>query len=400
MPIIYGIAAMAALSNGCDMEGIDPQIDRQYAIVKQAEVPATTTSTVDTSINESSFAPRKAEEVCPVGSFATGQATMSFSIQGGSTNGDTISVTASPSTFLPGTTTNIATTQYTVAGQNPNNRIITTRAIGAGSLQSLKGMDRKVSVKFENASAGDVLKWLGKQNVNFVANLDQLPKSKITMNLKDVPLSEALESVADALGGSWHVKGSTIIFGHGGFFSGNGLMMGPNNFFQWSDKDMKGLTIDPKVFQFDNKALRGMQIDPKVFQFDGKALKGLDGKAFQFDSSKWKDMTIDPKVFQFDGKNLKGMDGKTFEFDGKAFKELKDMKTFKGAMTFKKIDAAKFLKSLSSAQKETMKKQGYLKISDLTDEQKGMLFNDPKGEMPKSITITLSDGDNSVTIKN
>ena len=72
------------------------------------------------------------------------------------------------------------------------------------NLSKLKGMDRQVSVHFDNASATDVLKWLSKQNVNFVANVDKLPKSRVSMNVNNVPLHEALEAVAESLGGSWN----------------------------------------------------------------------------------------------------------------------------------------------------------------------------------------------------
>ena len=47
-----------------------------------------------------------------------------------------------------------------------------------------------------------------------------------------------------------------------------------------------------------------------------------------------------------------------------------------------------------------MKKQGFLKISDLTDEQRGMIFDNPKGEMPKDFTMKFNVDGESVTIKN
>ena len=66
----------------------------------------------------------------------------------------------------------------------------------------------------------------------------------------------------------------------------------------------------------------------------------------------------------------------------------------------KKFDAKKFMETLTSSQKEIMKKQGFLKLSDLTDDQKGLLFDNPNGQMPTNFTIVFNLEGESVTIKN
>ena len=371
MPLLNGIAAMALLSNGSDQLGVDPQIDKQYAIVKQGENPPTVLAADDRQgcTKSASFSGTVGQ---------TGNIQISIDQQGTTVAGGQISTTNS-SSASSGVTV-IASPGIAIQG-NSKPLTITTRpatALGgfwvdSGNLQRLKGMDRKVSVKFNNAGASDVLKWLTKQNVNFVANTDTLPKSKITVNLANVPLHEALDAVADALGGAWMVKGSTLIFHTGG------VRFSP--------------FATTRNYTFPSEGFR--TIDPRAFK-----MQPLDGRAFAY--------SFDEKAYKDLGK-LKGLDGKTFnyQFDDKAFKELKTFNEKDGVFArtngtfgFKKVDAKKFLDSMSDAQKDLMKKQGYLKVSDLTEDQKKMIFENPKGELPKQFTFMLNLDGQKVTIKN
>ncbi len=437
MPFISGIAALAVLSAGFDQVGLDPQLDKQYAVVKQGT------------------------DQPPVAAQASSHSNPSIGVDG-QDGVNTLTVLHDKGVQGPGkpgdpvieiTIPRASVSDIALPGQGAVARSASGFAFTQGSLKSLKGMDRKVSVHFNDASASDVLAWLGKQNVNFVASSESLPKSRITMNLSGVPLSEALESVAEALGGNWQVKGSTLIFRHGMslFTPGQnfsyampGDMFGRNGFKAFGD--LKG--IEPKVFNFDGKSLKSLPgMDGKAFKMDEKWLKDMktmDGKVFELNDKMLKELQQkgkDGKPFVLDGKTLgdlkklqgdgralwlddkalkdlmkqKGADGKMLWLDEKSMKDLMDKngkimgdmkarglfeKDFFKGFTFKKVDAGKFLKSLSPGQKELMKKQGFLKISDLTDEQRGMIFDNPKGEMPKDFTMKFNVDGESVTIKN
>lgn len=78
--------------------------------------------------------------------------------------------------------------------------------------------DKKITVRFKQASVEEVLDWLSNQGVNFVTS--GIPKdAKINLNISDTPLSEVIEVVGHSLGGSFVKRGNTYVFqrGNGGF---------------------------------------------------------------------------------------------------------------------------------------------------------------------------------------
>ena len=423
MLLMYGIAAFAVIANGLDQGGVDPQVDKQYAIVKPGEriTPASNQSTsTNTVTNDDArgFVIRTdgqdgaiagqgstttTTQIAPAGIAVQGQRTESY--------GTTIVVTgqssapAAPRSILTGPGVPMSPSQGTAAAPYALN-------YGDNGLARLKGMDRPVSVQFTNAAASEVLRWLSKQNVNFVANVDNLPKSKITMNVSHVPLHEALETVAEALGGSWQIKGSTLVFRRGMF---RALQLPASPF--GGVKSFSGFPSgDMKLFsQMDPTQLKAFQLQQKKMSEDlAKQLKDRtffygDGKTFtyKFDPKQLEELKalkMDGKAFTMDPKQLEqfkslGMmrDGKTlnFQWDPKNFGELKPFNGF----TFKKIDVEKFKKSLTNSQKELMKKQGYLKLSDLTEEQGKMLFDKTNGEIKGDVTFVFGSDDQKITIK-
>ncbi|MEI8280942.1 MAG: hypothetical protein WCG75_00915 [Armatimonadota bacterium] len=502
MPVMFEIAAYAALIIGSDQTGVDPQVDKQYAIVKSGK-PIVPTELVNVSSNHeedrsihidqqdgltsTQGAPAKAGDA-PRAATA-GQATTASSgaiiLQGQATAPPIPpTVTLAPGQSI-GSYSLIAPTAAAMPAQ-------AMKVYQMNGLSRMKGMDKPVSVHFTNASAADVLKWLAKQNVNFVANVDKMPKSKITVNLNHVPLHEALETVAQSLGGSWQVNGSTLVFQTGransiSYMPGNlGSMNGfgemkefgdlkafsknnesglkafslahekglidfaqshPMNFkFLEGFESMLGTTKDGKVFEFKmdpsqmkayEKAMTEMKIqmkdmpkmDPKMFE-ELKSLKGLGGDMFvlpkgfekmspsqkqEFEKAMtemkihMKNMPkMDPKMFE-ELKSLKGLTsaGTPFTFkvapnskDGKSFGLGSGNSLFGQANTFKKIDGAKFLKSVSPAQKELMKKQGYLKFSDLTQDQRNMRLDGSTKSLPENFTFMFSANGEKITIKN
>lgn len=413
MPIMYGIAAFAVLATGADQTGVDPQIDKQYAIVKQGGGIAPTAPPSTVPDEDAQSTARAAAE-----RNSTGRASTIVIAQGGLTTSAGSRAEAPVAYAISGQAATLA--QGTSAPASPFGHATTISTTGSpiaffsnDNLSKLKGMDRSVSVQFNNATASDVLKWLNKQNVNYVANVDKLPKSKITMNVSNVPLHEALGAVADALGGSWQVKGSTLIFQAGMFHSltsapaiagfDHGFTFAPMkglNFEKMDEKQLKEfeksmLDFKGQMKTFDLKAMPKM--DSKAFS-EMKNLHGFskDGKAFEF--------KMDPKALA----EMKKLQGNLFLKDGKAmtikpdgknpFINMKGFGEMKG-LTFKKIDTEKFSKSLSTMQKDLMKKQGYLKFSDLTETQKAMMFDGSTKDLPQDFTFTFSVNGERIVIK-
>ncbi len=287
--------------------------------------------------------------------------------------------------------------------------------MGNDDLSRLKGMDRLVSVQFTNVIASDVLKWLTKQNVNFVANVDKLPKSKITMNLSNVPLHEALETVAESLGGLWQVKRSALMFKTNmfGTMPVSPATMGKVH-LNWRDfpssSDMKGFgKIDDKQIKAFEKSMSGMKGQMKSIRFDAQTIPKMDLKQHEL----LKAFSGDPRTFNFkmdpkalaEMKNFKefSKDGKAFvcKFDQKALLDMQSMKHFKGfeGMNFNKLDTEKFAKSLSQAQRELMAKQGYLKFSDLIEVQKGLIFSGSTNDVSQDFTFIFSVSGEKIRIK-
>jgi hypothetical protein len=411
MPLISGIAALVVFANGTEQGGGDPQIDKQFAIVKQGTPvePAVASTTVASSADNLGHAKSSdVRAICQDGFALT---------QSNSSTGQNSTISGFFNVAEFPVTLNMTGQKSENSGQRIDHTVSgpVVRYFADNGLSRLKGMDRLVSIQFNNASATDVIKWLSKQSVNFVANLDKLPKSKITMNVNQVPLHEALETVAESLGGSWQVKGSTLIFQSGSSHLGSFLAptrAGSTNGFEFKtfgdakafspmdekqmkafEKSSKELSERMKSYSLNLKEFPKM--DPKAFE-ELKSLRGLtnDGKAFEF-------KTLDPRAFE-ELKALRGLgkDGKALDMKGLSGLRgsLGEIKGFKG-MTFKKVDPEKFSKSMTSAQKDLMKKQGHLKFSDLTEAQRAMLFEGSPKEFPKDFTFMLSVNGEKIVIK-
>ncbi len=467
MPIMFEIAAYAALIIGNDQTGVDPQVDKQYAIVKPGKPITPTEFTneqtnreVDRSSDRSSNhsivlyqqdgsvntqgAPAKISDAPRA--ITAGQATAAQSgsivLQGQQTTPSAPAAIAGPAQ---------ARSSYSLIA--PDNHGLSAPVMSyyqMGGLSRMKGMDKPISVHFTNATAADVLKWLAKQNVNFVTNVDKMPKSKITVNLTHVPLHEALETVAESLGGSWQVNGSTLVFQTGRMSwstapmavpgmrinsLGGDIFMDPKAFSNFDSKQfgelksLKGLggdmfvspkgfaKMDPSQMKAFEKSMSDLNIHLKDMpKMDPSQMKAFEKSMTDMKLQMKKMPKIDAQMLE-ELKSLKGLgaDEKTFNFkldhnskdmlksfskDGKTFSFGSGNSLFGKGFTFKKIDGAKFIKSISPAQRELMTKQGYLKFSDLTQEQRNMMFDGSTKSLPENFTFMFSADGEKVTIKN
>lgn len=81
----------------------------------------------------------------------------------------------------------------------------------SGQPEATSEQEKKVTVRFRQASVDEVLDWLSNQGVSFVTA--GAPKdAKITLSVSDMPLSEVIAVVGDALGGTFVKRGTTYIF--------------------------------------------------------------------------------------------------------------------------------------------------------------------------------------------
>lgn len=101
-----------------------------------------------------------------------------------------------------------------VVGQDPSfehpglQPVINT---GSSGTCTVEGQEKRVTVRFKQASATEILDWLSNQGVSFVtAGMDN--GRKIDLNLTDIPLSQAIQVVGRILGGSFVKEGSTYVF--------------------------------------------------------------------------------------------------------------------------------------------------------------------------------------------
>lgn len=301
--------------------------------------------------------------------------------------------------------------------------------------------DKRVSVNFNNASLKDVANFLRKQKIDFVIDPDQFKDRRLTVSLSDVSTSTALSAIANALDAHWERVGEVRVLKRGGGFG-----PGADTFFRSAPgfatpafprtPDMKFYQVpgmDKKAFEEMQKAMEKAQKDMKFEFKDFKGLdkgqqeevrKALEGARKDMDKAR-KEMERSRVEFRnFDGARVYGLDKESLEelranaragrsrvygLDAKTLEQLRsnnrtldgrtnlfDKKTLeelraKGrSLSINGKNMGDVMKSLTPAQKELHKKQGYLKSSDLTAEQRHILGI--TGEGTFDITI-VRDGE-------
>lgn len=254
-----------------------------------------------------------------------------------------------------------------VLGQQPLTapRTITVRPAPflIGSVQN----EKRISVRFNDASLKDVLNHLQKQKIDFAVDSDQFKDRRLTLNLTDVPLSTALAAIAGALDAHWEAIGAVRV-----------LKKGPGLGFR---PDVGGLFQDGKFRTFmlpdvSKRYWKPENLSEKDFAIraNEKAIKALERAQKDFETQKFEFKKLDDEVVK------KALEKAQALHD----KELRS--TFEKAYTMGCQDINALLKSITPTQKELAKKQGYLKLSDLTVEQRKLAG--VKGDGKIEITIT------------
>jgi hypothetical protein len=212
-------------------------------------------------------------------------------------------------------------------------------------MQKLAGMDKKVSANFNEATVGDVLKWISKQGVSYVVNHDELKSRKISMNLNGVKLHEALNALAESIGANWQVKGSMLILRNG--FSGFGF-----------SSSAPAFTMPPAV---KDDVVRGLQNRTQA-----ESLRKLSE----------------------DQRKL----AETYRLDASKMRE-NVMRNADRIRSEHHTRMTEMIKTLTPTQRELHKKQGHLKWNDLTPAQRKAIGveKEPNGDSNFSMVVRMND---------
>lgn len=232
----------------------------------------------------------------------------------------------------------------------------------------------RVSVKFQDAKVGEVLKWLERQGVSFVIADTKLKDRSITLSIQDQPVDAVADAIASALGGHWERQGAIRVFREGAF---SWLFEAPSVKGELIKPDGKNLLKDYQFQETPMPRSDGNQM--KVF-----TLPDQDGKTFQFFGNGFNTPSpFGQRMYNFNGQvptdpaKLKELEQKITDELNRLHEEAKSQpKTrfeFKDPFFGPRPDFDAFSKSLTDSQKDLMKSQGFLKLDDLTSEQRTLL---------------------------
>ncbi len=271
--------------------------------------------------------------------------------------------------LLTGATALLGLAGIGLASQEPEFDFQVATPLGQPDQVSLVSFQKQagVSVRFNDAHVGEVLSWLEHQGVSFVVADPKLKERTITVSIENQPLDDVADAIASALGGHWEKQGNIRIYRNGtrGVLDLYGFSKPGAQWFSLSPNQMKGGGTKDYVFQ---------ELPPD---------KGLQNFGGQF------------KVFE---KDLKS--GKNSELFGSKVQDLlkSNGKDRYSVFTWgsNKFDFDKFSKSLTDHQKDLMKSQGYLKLSDLTAAQRDMIG---VKETPENLEIEYSKNGQTIKIK-
>lgn len=307
---------------------------------------------------------------------------------------------------------------------------------------------QRVSVSFSKASVTEVLDWLSKNGANFIAADSEIPKDvTVTMSVKDQPIEDVVDALAGAMGGHWVRRNGIRVFRKGGGLEmympterGLAEARGFGNFKVpevqgWSEADTakfrSELKAFPKMRAEEMKALKEkMRVDMPKMDMDQfrvmpeirvEGMKELEeaararSKAFG-DNKVWIEQSREAQKASrkelekmrkehpdlFNGRVYVSPNGSDFRVFGD--KGLYGTRTFKNGepARFRPFfvggdrDMTKILGSLSPDQRETQRRQGYLRARDLRPDQRRMLGIDDKA---KGWTIKIVKDGEELTVK-
>ncbi len=328
--------------------------------------------------------------------------------------------------------------------------------VGQAPLSKDPALQKPVSITFTNGNLGDVLRTLSKNGLSFIVEeTDRAKSARFTLSITNKPLSHVLEAIADVYGGSWSNKNGIYTLKQGGMVFGGATAIAPSGGMFANPKELKEWQgqIPPEAMKEIEEAMKILgkgemkelpdleHYNPFMREpgaknenpFDANEMKKAieemikshkdwkqmeSGKLSQKELEELhkelgqlhKELALPEGAMKFlmvpelEGKEREEMKQKIQELmkkggDGKFELRLEPGKPMPegewsvfvgGGGNFPKL-----LDSLTPAQLELSKKQGYLTPKDLTDAQKKLLGKQPEGDW----MISVSMNGKSLTIK-
>ncbi len=325
-----------------------------------------------------------------------------------------------------------------------------------GNLLAEATQDKRVTVRIQG-TIEDVIKWMGDTGISFVLENQNLSSRKVTINIVDQPVEDAIAAIAEALGTGWSKRGQVYVLGTkdvlaprawtvpGSPVTPKGLSPEARVRVETEVKRAEELAkkarenakyIAPEVFTWrsglsekDRKELEQQMkklhelkelSDVRVYT-DVKSISEKERKALEESLKGLKSM---PHIFIKEGREMTPAERKKFEESMRKLEvEMKelgdDMKVYtmppmtgqqrkelegkwfserdlpKAPAALRTGTMEELMKSLTPDQRMKHEQQGFLKFSDLSGAQKKMLGS-PKG----NFTISFNLNGKQLTIKN
>ncbi|MBS1710679.1 MAG: hypothetical protein JSS71_03000 [Armatimonadetes bacterium] len=261
----------------------------------------------------------------------------------------------------------------------------------------------------QEMTATQMLNYMKEQGTKYIVETTEIPKDKkFEVNLASADRDEIARAVAKALGLSASKEGDVWVLKDGPDFGAFPML--PNGGKEWDQMTPeekaefeKGMAEFRKSMQEFGESMKNFRFDfhmpdmdfhmPDMdFKFNGKDFDKMtpEEKAeFDKEMAKMKEELKNMK-FEFKGFDKdefdKEMGRVKIEIDKAKQEAGKAREEAKKAMKIHVENMEKLFASVSDRQWELMKSQGYLKLSDLTKEQREMLGN-PQGDDEFNMTI-------------
>jgi hypothetical protein len=225
-------------------------------------------------------------------------------------------------------------------------------AVPAPAVAQDPRLARNVTVEFRSAPVADVLRWLSREGVSFVADESGFAERRVTLNIRNQPLRDAMNALADALGGNWQRRGEVYALRRGvGIVPGAGF--------------------DPQRFESlaRDMAERMKDVDVRVYE-RGRALTPEDARKMREELLE-RARQISPPAPE----RIRARAGEV--------------------RAVRSADLKQLMESLTADQRQTHERQGHLTFDQLTPEQRRML-GDMRGE---NWTITFTADGRTITVR-
>jgi hypothetical protein len=222
-------------------------------------------------------------------------------------------------------------------------------------------MSRRVDANFTGATFADVARWLREQGVAFAVDRSDVDENaRLELHGKGVPLSDVMAAIERAWGGRFEKVGAFYVFQRG-----SGPRVGPR----------RSLFVLPPNAPLTPEQRERLEDTLKRLREDTADMRQ------RFRASA-------PELRQLE-EMMRQAEKRLHEWrapDAPKAGEREETKDARPVAPKRVVEPGKLMASITEAQWELHRKQGHLKLSDLTAAQRAMI-GDPKGSYSLSIVI-------------